>query len=197
VPDTARMQMRFALQDRRAGDGAWAGVPVPGFSAWRTSDPGRSRYVYTKRVQALVGPASYRVRVHFRWLAADGGVLRRARAVSRVCRQPDPRPDLSVTALELRPALRADRRQYLVTLFNSGRSEAAASRLALDVGDGGVQLTAAVDPLGPGRSQTVVIVGRACRPGALLTATADATDVVDERHEDDDVLTTTCPAPSG
>jgi hypothetical protein len=38
-----------------------------------------------------------------------------------------------------------------------------------------------------------VLAGRACAPGAVLTATADATDVVDERDESDDALVATCP----
>lgn len=193
-PQIARMQMRFVLQDRRPAGARWAHVAVPGFSAWRTSDPGRSRYVYTKRVQALVGPASYRVRVRFRWLAADGSVLRHAVAVSRACRQPDPRPDLSVGTLEVGPLLSGNRRRYLITVLNSGRSEAGPSTVSLDVGDGGAPLTGAVDALAPGRSQVVALTGRACVAGAALRATADAADVVDERHEDDDTLTATCPA---
>src|SRR4051795_5321773 len=104
---SARMQMRFVLQDHGPGE-HWARVAVPGFSAWQSSASGRSRYVYTKTVDGLVGPASYRVVVHFRWLAADGTVMRRATVVSAACRQPDPRPDLSVAALEVRPALRPE-----------------------------------------------------------------------------------------
>ena len=104
-PGSARMQMRFQLQDHGPGE-RWVRVAVPGFSAWQSSATGRSRYVYTKTVDGLVGPASYRVVVHFRWLAADGTVLRRATVVSAACRQPDPRPDLSVAALEVRPAAR-------------------------------------------------------------------------------------------
>jgi CARDB protein len=194
VPHTDRMRMRFVLQDRTPGHHRWSRVPVPGFGAWQTSDPGRSRYVYTKRVQALVGPAAYRVQVRFRWIAEDGIVLQRARAVSPRCRQPDPRADLSVFALDVQGALRPTRRRYAVTVVNSGRSGAEESSVQLDLGDGGAPLTATVDPLPAGESRTVAIAGRACTPGALLVATADATDAVDEHDEADDVLALTCPA---
>src|SRR5690349_255535 len=140
-PGSARMQMRFLLQDHGPGE-HWARVSVPGFSAWQSSATGRSRYVYTKTVDGLVGPASYRVVVRFRWLAADGTVTRRASAVSAACRQPDPRPDLSVAALEVRPAVRPSRRRYAVTIANTGRSAAPASRLAVDLGDGRTPLAA-------------------------------------------------------
>jgi hypothetical protein len=184
-----RMSMRFLLQSRAPGE-RWRRVRVPGFGAWHTSDPGRARYIYTKVVEGLVGPSAYRVIVHFRWLDADGAVLRRARAASAGCRQPDPRPDLQVAAVAVRPG----RTHYAVTVENSGRSEAGPSRLALDLGDGGPALSAPVGPLVAGAEQTVVLAGRACTPGALLTATADATDLVDEHDEDDDVLTASCPA---
>jgi hypothetical protein len=194
-PQTARMQMRFLLQARAAGE-RFARVAIPGFSAWQSSLPGRSRYVYTKTVEALVGPASYRVAIQFRWLAADGTVLHRTHAVSAACHQPDPRADLSVSALEVRPALRDDHRRYAVTVLNSGRSEAPASELTLDLGDGRAVLERTVDALAPGERQTIVITARACVAGALLSAVADATDAVDEHDENDDVLAPSCPGPA-
>jgi hypothetical protein len=183
-----RMAMRFVLQVRGPGE-RWHRVRVKGFSAWHTSDPGRSRYVYTKRVEGLVGPSAYRVVVRFRWLDADGGVIRRGRSVSRSCRMPDARPDLSVAAI----SVRRHPGRYAVTVRNAGRSPAGASRLELDLGDGGAPLTAQVGALAARESRTVVLAGRACVPGAVLTATADTGDAVDERDEGDDVLATTCP----
>lgn len=188
VDGGARMSMRFLLQVREPA-ASWHRVRVPGFSSWHTSDPGPSRYVYTKELEGLVGPSAYRVIAHFRWLDADGGVVRRSRATSRACHMPDPRPDLRVWAIAVRPS----RTHYAVTVRNAGHSTAGASELSLDLGDGGRLLTAPVDPLAAGESRTVVLAGRACAPGATLTATADATGVVDERREDDDTLAVTCP----
>lgn len=188
VPGSERMSMRFLLEVRDPAQG-WHRVRLPGFSAWHTSDPGRARYVYTKRLEGLVGPSSYRVSVRFRWLDANGDVMRRARAISRSCRMPDPRPDLRVTEITVRP----DHTHYAVTVRNAGHSTAGVSLLALDLGDGGRELTAPLDALDPGESRTLVLAGRRCLPGATLTATADSTDVVDERREDDDTLSKLCP----
>jgi hypothetical protein len=187
----ARMQMRFRLQATQPGDAGWHRVAVPGFGAWATAGAGRPRYVFTRRVEQLLGPASYRVQVRFRWLAADGGTVATASATSRPCRQPDPRPDLSVTAIDVRPASAGSAR-YVVTVRNAGRSTAAASTVVLELG-AGAPLTAGLAALGPGARATVAFTAPACDAGIAVVATADAADVVDERDEEDDVLTVTCP----
>jgi hypothetical protein len=187
VAGAERIGMRFVLQSRAPG-ARWRRVRVPGFSAWHTSAAGRQRYVYTKQVQGLVGPRAYRVRVAFRWVAADGTVVRRARATSAACREPDLRPDLRVAAIGVR-----DRSHFAVTVRNTGRSAADPTRVELDLGDGGAPLSAAVPMLAAGGQRTVVLTGRACVRGAVLTATADATDAVEERDESDDALVATCP----
>jgi hypothetical protein len=179
VQGASRMQMRFRLQVSTPDEPAWSRVLVPGFSAWVTSDPGRTRYVYTKRVEALLAPAAYRVILKFRWLDADGAVLRTANATSRSCRQPDPRADLRVVSLDLAPG--PDQR-YDITLRNAGRSDAASSVVRLALPDGTV-LSAGVPPIAPGGRENVFVSGPACRPGAPVTVTADALDAVDERNE--------------
>ena len=189
VEGSDRMAMSFTLQTRPRGRRHWQRIRIAGFGAWHTSASGRHRYVYTKRVEGLVGPARYRVQVRFRWLDADGAVVRSARGASPACQVPDPRPDLGVTAVTVRPG----RTHYVVTVRNAGRSDAAPSSLQLDLGDGRPPLTAPVGGLASHEVQTVVLDGRACTSGAVLTATADATDVVDERDEDDNALSVTCP----
>jgi len=82
------MAMRFALQVRRAGQRRFRPVSAPGFGEWTSADPGVTRYVYTRRVEALIGPARYRVAVRFRWTDADGETLARTRARSAACAQP-------------------------------------------------------------------------------------------------------------
>lgn len=84
----ARLELRFGLQVTSRERRGWTAVAVPGFDAWTAADPGVDRYVHTRRVEALVGPARYRTVVRFRWLAADGRVLARAQRASPVCRQP-------------------------------------------------------------------------------------------------------------
>src|SRR3954447_26037139 len=59
VEGAAKMKMRFTLQARKPGRHAFRRVTAPGFSAWTTADPGTTSYVFTRRVEALIGPARY------------------------------------------------------------------------------------------------------------------------------------------
>ena len=192
---TARMQMRFTLQAHSPDTTRWSSVAAPGFGTWVTSQPGTSRYVYTKRVEGLLAPSSYRVQVRFRWLSGSGRALAAARRDSRVCRQPDPRPDLVVSSLAIRPAAKAGRYRYVAFVRNRGRSAADAS--ALRVAVGGVALPSApVIALEPGEGVEVAVEGPACAEGSPVDADADPDDVVDERDEADNRFTRLCPPPS-
>jgi hypothetical protein len=149
---------------------------------------GTSKYVYTKRVEALLAPASYRVQVKFRWLDSDGDVLRSAKRTSPVCRQPDPRPNLLVRSIGVQPADRPARRQYVVYVRNAGGSAADASSLRVTV-DGTPLPLAPVTALEPGEGVLVTVEGPAC---ASVSAAADAQDTVDERDELDNELSRAC-----
>ncbi|MBA2636949.1 MAG: hypothetical protein H0U79_01800 [Solirubrobacterales bacterium] len=85
---TERMEMRFDLEAREAGE-PWRPVPAPRFGGWERSKPRRSGFVYEKRVERLDPQRAYRAVVRFRWLDAEGVVQRRARRLTEVCR---PRP---------------------------------------------------------------------------------------------------------
>jgi CARDB len=192
LPGTARLQMRFALQTRGLEGGRWSAVAAPGWDAWVTSDPGRQRYVYTKRVERLPAPGEYRTVVRFRWLDREGAVLARSRAASRACRQPDPRPDLDVRDVTVAEAATPGRVSYLALVRNTGRG--AAPRTAVRLTVAGRALAAAEAPeLGPGRTALVAFEGPVCPAGASLVAVADAGDDVEERDEADNVLTLPCP----
>ena len=122
-----RMRLRFDLQ-HRPQDGRWR--PAGALGGWRTADPGVGAYVYTKRVEALAAPATYTVRIQFRWYDVDGDVQRRAERRSPVCRQPDLRPQLRVLALA----------PGRVTVANVGLGRAGAFTTTL--GDVAVRLDA-------------------------------------------------------
>lgn len=181
-----RMQVRFTLQVEEDVLGSWRRLPAPGFDQWLTSDPGVSRYSYSKTVQNLAAPAAYRTVVRFRWLAGDGAVLARSRATSRTCRQPDMRPDLAVVRIDVVDG------GHAITLRNAGRSAAGAFAVALSVGDR-MREPLTVAGLAAGEHAVLTFAGPACQPGAPLAATVDADDEVDERDEDDNVLVATCP----
>jgi hypothetical protein len=187
-----RMQMRFRLQIREPGSGRWERLQVAGFEAWETSVPGRSRYVFTRRLRELPAPAEYRVRVRFRWLDAAGDPLATAAATSRTCRQPDPRPDLVVTRIAVRAAVLPTDRRYVVTVGNNGRGDAPESSLGLSLA-GAPPLLERVGALAPGERFRVTFVAPACAPGTAVLATADAGERVDERDEDANVRAIACP----
>lgn len=86
----ARLEMRFALQVATPERPGWTPVGAPGFDVWTAAEPGVDRYVHTRRVEALVGPARYRTVVRFRWLDGDGKLVARAERRSPACRQPAP-----------------------------------------------------------------------------------------------------------
>jgi hypothetical protein len=192
APASSRMQMRFKLQVATDAQPLWTAVKAPGFTAWVTSEPGRARYVYTKRVMELPGPATYRVQMRFRWLDAAGAVVRAARGTSKACAIPDPRADLRVTALEVRLGDDGQTNRYAVTVRNAGRRAADASdvRLALP---GRAPITGLVGGLASGEKEVLVLDGPACQPGETITVTADATDAIDESDEAND-RSFTCPA---
>jgi hypothetical protein len=195
LPGAARMQMRFTLQARTPDTTRWSAVAAPGFGSWVSSAAGTSRYVYTKRVESLLAPASYRVLLRFRWTGPSGKVIARSRAYSRACKQPDPRPNLVVTSLGILPAAKAGRSRYVAFVRNTGRTAAAASSLRVAL-EGAALPLAAVPALEPGEGIAVAVEGPACTEATPVDADADAGDAVEERDEADNRFTRLCPPPS-
>lgn len=189
----ARMQMRFALQARTPDRPRWGGVSAPGFGVWTSADSGTVAYVYTKRIENLLAPASYRTVVRFRWLAANGHTLAARRLVSPVCRQPDPRPNLAVSEIVVLPGAVPGRARYLVTVRNTGRAAIGPYGLTLTIA--GDRRPAVGDPgLGPHAATTFEVRGPACAPGAPLVAEVEPDEAVEERTVSDNRLSLPCPA---
>jgi hypothetical protein len=186
VEDAVKLRMRFTLQARKAGKKAYRRVAAPGFSGWTTADPGTSRYVFTRRVEGLIGPARYRALVRFKWLDARGKTILSARRHSKACRQPDHRPNLRIKALS-----HEGKHRYLALVTNSGLTASGAFELQVAVGD--TQLApVSVDSLEPHTQRLITVRGPQCVAGDALAATADPLDLVDERNELDNVFSATC-----
>jgi hypothetical protein len=195
LPRTARMQLRYTLQVRTPERPRYVALSAPGFGAWLSASSGTSRYVYTKRVENLLAPASYRVKVRFRWLNAAGKVVQRAKVVSAACRQPDPRPNLSVRSLGVQPGSDGAHYRYVAFVRNTGRETADPSSLEVTVA-GTLLGSVPVDALAPGEGMLVSLEGPACATGETVEAEADADEAVDERNEEDNRLSRACPQPS-
>ena len=186
VAGAERLKMRFTLQVRKRGQKAYHRVAAPGFRSWSTAEPGATSWVFTRRVEALLGPARYRAVVRFQWLDAGGDTIAHAKRYSRSCRQPDHRPNLRVKALT-----RPSAHRYVAVVVNNGRTETGSFDLQLAVGDTLLE-PVTLDSLLPGAHKAVTLHGPRCVPGSSATVTADPLDLVDERSEADNAFTLPC-----
>ncbi len=188
------MAMRFDLEERVGAAGRFDPLPAPNFGRWERSEANVAGLVYTKRVEGLQAPAGYRVRVRFRWLDADGKVVRATRRTSAVCEQPDERPDLQVTRMRVATG-GGGVGLYSVTVRNTGLTDVQSPfAIGLSV-DGVPQQAQEVGALAAGATVTYVFQAPRCAAGAAVVARVDAGRTVDEADERDNTLRTTCPAP--
>jgi len=88
IAGTTRMAMRIELQELMPGEARYHRIVAPGLDVWRPSDAKVKIYKYLKQVTNLSSPAMYRARVRFRWLGANGHVIRRAERTTPRCMQP-------------------------------------------------------------------------------------------------------------
>jgi hypothetical protein len=190
ISGTRRMQMRFALQWRQPGSKRWLGLKAPGLGSWVSSNRGVNSYTFTKRIENLAAPASYRVVVRFRWLDARGHTIDSDSIVARPCRQPDLRPNLVPKRVYAERIDDPERRRYVVVVRNEGATAAGA----FDVGFSALAPAHVVD-LGPGVSTLVSFEAPRCDAPANLTATVDPGALIDEADEDDNMLSVPCPVP--
>jgi hypothetical protein len=187
----AAMAMRFDLYERQPGSG-FARVSLPNWGVWeRTTKRNAPGFIFTKRVEQLAAPAAFRAVVSFRWYDAKGKLLRSARRTSDTCTQPDQRPDLHIKRVILPTGTGPTK----VVVRNRGRGAAGSFGVDAVRTDGATDRSAAetVGALPAGEQTTVALKLGRCRSGDPVTVTLDQADQVDEVHEDDNVLTLTCP----
>jgi hypothetical protein len=189
---TARMWMRFDLLQRAAGETTFTRVRLPEWGVWERADPGRSAFIFTKKVRALRAPGAYRARVRFRWYDAGGRIQRRTHRTTRTCRQPDPRPDVTAGALTLAPGIGPESATYLLTVTNSGRGAAGPFDVVLTAG-GMPQPPVHVEGLAVRESRVLSLLGPRCGAGHTLRFVLDAAGAVEESDEADDVVDRDCP----
>lgn len=186
---THRMRMRFVLLARGRGERRWRRVRAAAFGRWERSEPGRSGFVYTKRVDGLTPRTSYRAVVRFKWVDAAGAVQGRARRVTRRCRPAEVRPDLRVLGVEVLGAGR-----YRATIVNDGRSALTRAVDVVLTVAGAAQPARQLSSLAPGQRVVLDLHGPACPAGAAVSVAVDPGDLVDEAEEDDNVLGRPCEA---
>lgn len=186
-----RMQMRFELERKRDGQRRWRRLKAKGFGIWERANRNVAGFVFTKRVAALPVPATYRALVHFRWLDANGAIVKRARSRTRPCRQPDLRPNLVPGALTAAPDLQPGFALYTLVVRNTGRS--AAGPFSVSVGSGNAE----VDRLEPGEQRAVPIFALACAALTSIVVRVDADRRVEESQERGNGARRQCPLTLG
>jgi hypothetical protein len=182
------LRMRFELERLRPRDGQWRRMRgVAGFGSWEATQPGSAGFVFHKRVEALLVPASYRAVVRFRWEDADGKVVRGAQRRTAACAQPDLRPNLVpgplTGVLDARPGLAI----YTLLVRNTGRT--AAAPFSVRVGGATVDVAA----LAPQQQRTVLVVSAMCLAGTTTVAVVDALGEIDESRERGNAVARRCP----
>jgi hypothetical protein len=183
-----RMSMRFDLERLRPRDTRWRPLRgVPGFGAWATSAAGRAGFVFHKRLDGLLVPASYRAIVRFRWTAAGGRLVRSARLRTAACAQPDLRPNLVPGPLTAVFATRPGFALYTLTVSNAGRT--ASGPFTVSVGGAPVE----VEGLPAQAQRTVVVLTGICLAGTTLQAVVDPDHRIDESRERDNGAARRCP----
>lgn len=189
IGKASRLQVRFDLLSRSDIGGIWKPVAgVATFGTWDSSSPGAGGLKVTKQVTALQVGRAYRATVRFRWLADSGQVVRSAFRASRTCVQPDPRPDVAVSARATSSG------RFIVALRNAGR---AAAPFDVEIASGSRQLALRRVPgMRAGRADLMVFTGVDCQPGSTVRVTADSRGELSERDELNNVVELRCPAAS-
>jgi hypothetical protein len=192
---TRRMELRFTLFQRTRGTAGFVPVAVPRWGVWQRSRAGVPGFIFTKRVTGLQAPAQYRAVVRFRWRDARGRVRRRARRVTRACRQPDLRPELRAEGLTAEAGPVPQTATYRFDVVNGGRG---------DAGPFAVVLTANRTPQPPqrlgglvaGGRETVTLIGPRCTPGSVVRVAVDTDSEVVEARERNNAANLRCPLPA-
>ena len=190
VAGASRLGMRFDLEVRTPEQKRWTAVDGPQFGVWTNADPAPRRYLYSKRVENLTAPATYRMIVRYRWVDRKGRVIARSRRTTRACEQLDLRPDLEPERVRFGPVGEDGRRSYVVEVTNAGRT--AAAPFSVSIGVAGETRTVAVPGgLAAGAATELELVGPACEDGVAV-ASVDPAGAVDEADETDNLLPQRC-----
>jgi hypothetical protein len=193
VKGTNQMGIRFDLFEHRPGRTGYTALRAPSFGVWLLSGKGKAPYNYIRRINGLDAPATYHVRVGYRWYGKHGRVLRTTYTITRACRQHDLRPDLRIRLIQVQHGKKGHDR-YAVVIKNAGVTAAHAFVLRLSFPGGDVKLWD-IPGLAAGASARRLLTGApACSAGAP-TATVDSGATVDEANEQNNTRVALCPAP--
>jgi hypothetical protein len=191
VARTWRMRMRFDLYSRRGSAAKWQRLAAPKWGVWHASRARVPGFVFTKVVDGLDAPASYRALVRFRWYDKQGEIVRTAHRTTPACVQPDPRPDLRLSSLTA-IAVSSSVARYTVVVRNAGLGVAGPFGIVLTIGDRRTPISIGAG-LTSGQQRAVTIDAPSCLVAGKLTILLDSADTVDEAGGRDAPIARACP----
>jgi hypothetical protein len=190
IKGTDQMRMRFTLV-ASFGDGKEKRVEIPALRAWRSSKPGVRVFGYTQTVAGLEAGGNYRARVDYRWLDADGNLLRKSsRYTKNTCVIKGDLANLAPIAVSGAQGPVTNTSVYQVTVRNSGRAAASDVPVELYV-DGAATDLGHIDSLAPGEQKQVRFSGPVCM--RRLRVVVDPSDSIHEESEVDNAAVFACP----
>lgn len=198
---TKKMAMRFELLSKSKPSSPFTEVGGSGLGNWVSpSDPptlGQRAADVWKVDHPVVGmtaPATYRMRVTFRWRGAHGHVLGTAVRLTPRCFQPELRPDLIVQSIAVEPIPGpASLDQYVTVIRNGGATAAGPFEVLFAPGGAYPITTRQVQRLAAHADRQDTFVGPACTAATAPTVTVDPLDQVDDFNRSNNSLTATCP----
>lgn len=192
IQGTVRMGLRFELYRRAAGSPNFRRASAPRLFIWRHSGVRAPSYEVNQIVDGLTAPAVYEMRVGFRWYGRHGRVLATRYRTTRLCHQPDRRPDLRVLNVVPDPG---NPTHYSAEIENAGASAAGAFTAELR-SQGAVIESAAVAPLGAHGKTTIEFDGPACAGDMAPTVVLDSRGEISESREGNNRGKAVCPVSS-
>lgn len=194
IDGSVTMALRFKLYERLGSKRNFRRVPIRGFSEWKRSAPNVAGLVFAKHVDRLAAPAAYRVVVDYRWYDGGGDVVRRAHRRSRVCHQPDTRPDLRIGAITAGETFAPGPVPYSVVVRNASPTAILEPFTVSATAAGAALAPQTVQSLGARESTTVVFNAGSCPAGSALIVTADSGHVIAESREANNSRSLPCPS---
>jgi hypothetical protein len=188
VPGASKLAIRFTLLERLGRAEVFTKLDLPALRQWHVSQAGVQRFGWKQTVDNLHAGGAYKARVQYRWLSATAAVIDTQTRDTPVCR--GPLPNIAVGELTAREGPTPDTTTYQVAILNDGKADADGVDVSLSV-DHAVLDTATVDHLAAGESRTVSFTGPTCRQE--VSVTADPSNLIGERSEDDNTRLFACP----
>jgi CARDB len=198
---TSKLQMKFELLRQTKPHARFVSAHGRGLGSWISpTNPTLGQragdvWIVNHPVVDLAAPATYKYRVTFKWIGAQGQTLGTAVQPSPTCYQPELRADLLVPSLSVTPITSgsaAGQWAYIADIANRGLTGAGPVQVVF-ADSGEVPIPATVAWVGAKSSARQRFVAPPCTAGSTLTVTVDPTRSVDEYDFANNVLTMACP----